>query len=141
MENRRYLAVDYGARRVGIAVSDPTGMIARPLETAKISSMSDAVARLVALVGEYEPAAIILGRPLSMSGRESELSHLVDEFAEALRAAVDVTIIYEDERLSSSQAEQVLHAHGKKIKGNKDKIDRIAAAIFLQSFLDRKFGV
>lgn len=141
MENRRYLAVDYGERRIGIAVSDPTGMIARPLETLKVSSPTEAVSGLVALISEYEPVAIVLGLPLSMSGRESELSQKVDEFAEALREAVNIEIIFEDERLSSSQAEQVLHAHGKKIKGNKEKIDRIAAAIILQSFLDRKFGV
>ncbi|MEZ5357536.1 MAG: Holliday junction resolvase RuvX [Candidatus Zixiibacteriota bacterium] len=141
MENRRYLAVDYGDRRVGIAVSDPTGMIARPLETLKVSSPAEAISGLIELIREYEPAAIVLGRPLSMSGRESELSQKVDEFARALRAAVDIEIIYEDERLSSTQAEQILHAHGKKIKGNKDKIDRMAAAIFLQTFLDRKFGV
>ncbi len=141
MENRRYLAVDYGTRRVGIAISDPTGMIARPLQTLKIKVMADAVSMIAELISEHGPAGIVVGRPLSMSGRESELSNLVYEFVEMLEAVVDIPVILEDERLSSSQAEQVLHAYGKKIKGNKDKIDRIAAAIFLQSFLDRKFGV
>ncbi len=136
----RYLSIDYGGRRVGVAISDPTGLIARPLATLTVTSDSDAIAQVSVLVREHEPAGVVVGLPISMSGNRSELTHKVEAFARKLKAAVTVPIYFEDERLSSYQAEQVLHAHGKRIKGNKDKIDRMAAAIILQSFLDRRGG-
>ncbi len=124
-----------------MAVSDPMGVIARPLDTLIIDSMGQAVEKIGDLIVEYEPVGVVVGNPISMSGDESELSLLVDEFVELLKDTTDVPVTYEDERLSSVQAKQVLHSHGKKIKGNKEIIDRIAAAIVLQSFLDRNSGV
>lgn len=134
---KRYIGIDYGKRRVGVAVSDPTGTIARPLETITIGSTGEAVARIAELVAAEEAVGIVVGLPLNLSGDASELSEDVRRFADKLGAAVSVPIYFEDERLSSRQAEQVLHNHGKKIKGNKGKIDRIAAAVILQTFLDR----
>jgi putative holliday junction resolvase len=137
MRTGRYLGLDLGGRRVGVAVSDPEATIARPLETFTVTGMGEAVRRICELVKEYEAAGVVLGLPLSMSGRPSAGSKDVEAFADKLRAVCPAPVYLEDERLSSRQAEAVLHLHGKKIKGNKDKIDRISAAIILQSFLDR----
>lgn len=138
MDEVRFLGIDFGRRRMGLALSDPSGQIARPLETLLVSGTADAVKQVLRVIAEHEVTGIVLGMPLNMSGTTSELSDETMAFAEKLKAACAVPIYFEDERLSSRQAENVLHQHGQKIKGNKERIDRIAAAIFLQSFLDRR---
>lgn len=138
MEQKRYLGLDLGGRRIGVAVSDPGGLIAQPLETLIVRGIEDALQKVCALIEEYTPAGIVIGLPLNLSGDRSELSDEVEKFARRLERNCPVPIHFEDERLSSRQAESVLHAYGKKIKGHKEKIDRMAATIILQSFLDRK---
>ncbi|MCP4567821.1 MAG: Holliday junction resolvase RuvX [FCB group bacterium] len=138
MENQRFLGFDPGGRRFGVAVSDPGGLIARPVKTLIVTGRDDALRQVMELIVEYEPVGIVIGKPLGLAGGSSEMSKEVDKFADKLRKLCSIPIFLEDERLSSRQAEAVLHAHGKKIKGNKAKIDRISAAIILQSFLDRR---
>jgi putative Holliday junction resolvase len=137
MEEKRYLGLDFGGRRIGVAVSDPGGIIAQPLETLTVNGVGDAVRQVCRIIGERGVVAVVVGLPLNLSGTESELTEDVRKFAERLRSACPAPVYFEDERLSSRQAETVLHAHGKKIKGNKGKIDRISAAVILQSYLDR----
>jgi putative Holliday junction resolvase len=137
MEEKRYLGLDFGGRRIGVALSDPGAIIAQPLDTLTVNGIADAVSRVCRLVAEYAVIAVVVGLPLSLSGRESETTEAVRKFAERLRTACPVPVHFEDERLSSRQAEMILHSHGKKIKGNKGKIDRISAAVILQSYLDR----
>lgn len=138
MEEKRYLGIDLGRRRVGIAISDPGGLIARPMETLTVNGPNDALRQILALVTEYAVVGIVLGWPITLAGDISEAAQEVEMFAEKLRAATTTPVFLEDERFSSRQAEAILHAHGKGIKGNKGKIDRISAAIILQSFLDRE---
>lgn len=140
MTDQRYLGVDYGKRRIGVAISDPTGLIARPLTTLTVTGDNDAVTQLATLVSEHDPAGVVVGLPISMSGNRSASTGAVEGFVQKLKTAITVAVYLEDERLSSHQAEEILHAHGKRIKGNKEKIDRMAAAIILQSFLDRPHG-
>ena len=121
-----------------MAVSDAGGIIATPLETLVVTSVDDGIRQICEAVAGRGAIGIVLGLPLSMSGDESEMTGEVRAFADKLRAACAVPVHFEDERLSSRQAEQILHAHGKKIKGNKPKLDRLSAAIILQSFLDRR---
>ena len=137
MLNKRYIGLDFGGRRVGVAVSDPGGLIAQPYDTLVIKNLDEAVSGVCRLVAEFDAAGVVLGLPLNLSGDDSDLSTTVRRFADRLRAACPVPIHFEDERLSSKQAEATLHAMGKKIKGNKEKIDRISAALILQTFLDR----
>jgi len=138
VEQARFLGIDLGRRRVGLALSDPSGLIARPLETITVTGYGDALDKILAAARENKVDGIVLGWPISMSGRPSESTLEVEAFADKLRASCAVPVYLEDERLSSHQALTILHAHGKKIKGNKDKLDRISAAIILQSFLDRR---
>ena len=137
MLNKRYIGLDFGGRRVGVAVSDPGGLIAQPYDTLVIKNLDEAVSGVCRLVAEFDAGGVVLGLPLNLSGDVSDLSTTVRKFADRLRAACPVPIRFEDERLSSKQAEATLHAMGKKIKGNKEKIDRISAALILQTFLDR----
>lgn len=138
MEDKRYLGFDLGDRRIGVAVSDPGAMIAQPLTTLVVSGENDAIEQVCRLIAEYDLCGIVVGLPLNLSGEPSELSQKVEHFVDRLRQTCPIPVHYEDERLSSVQAEAVLHSYGKKIKGHKEKIDRISAAIILQSFLDRQ---
>ncbi len=137
MEEKRYLGLDFGGRRIGVALSDPGAIIAQPLETLIVNGIADAVGQVCRIIGEHGVVAVVVGLPLSLSGRESGTTEEVRKFAERLRTACPIAVYFEDERLSSRQAEMILHSHGKKIKGNKEKIDRISAAVILQSYLDR----
>lgn len=137
MEEKRILGLDMGKRRVGVAISDPQGIIARPLETIIVNGFKDGLEKVRQLIPAHNAVAVVIGLPLNMSGQDSEISQQIRKFADQLRTLITVPVYMEDERLSSKQAEAVLHSHGKKIMGNKDKIDRISAAIILQSFLDR----
>jgi putative Holliday junction resolvase len=121
-----------------VAVSDPGGLIAQARETILVKGIDDAVAKVCAVIAEYQVIGVVLGLPLNLSGEASEQSREVEKFAEKLKRECPIPVYFEDERLSSRQAENILHAYGKKIKGHKDKIDRISAAIILQSFLDRQ---
>jgi putative Holliday junction resolvase len=138
MEEGRYLGLDLGGRRIGVAVSDPGGLIAQPLQTLIVRGIEDAVRQVCRAIAEHEVVGIVLGLPLNLSGDQSEQSKEVEKFAKHLRRVCPAPVYFEDERLSSRQAESILHSYGKKIKGHKEKIDRISAAIILQSFLDRK---
>jgi len=137
MNEKRYLGLDYGGRRVGVALSDPGAIIAQPLDTLIVNGIADAVVQVCAIITEHDVVAVVVGLPLSLSGKESETTEEVRKFAERLRNSCSIPVHFEDERLSSRQAEMILHSHGKKIKGNKGKIDRISAAVILQSYLDR----
>ena len=132
------MGIDLGRRRVGLALSDPSGLIARPLATITVTGYREALEKILAAVREHQVDGIVLGWPISMSGQSSDSTLEVEAFAERLRGSCAVPVYLEDERLSSHQALTILHAHGKKTKGNKDKLDRISAAIILQSFLDRR---
>ncbi len=138
MEETRLLGIDLGRRRVGLAMSDSGGFIATPIGTLVVTGMNDALKKVLAVVAEHHPTGIVLGMPTSLSGGTSEIGEEVHKFARRLETATGLPIYLEDERYSSQQAEGILHELGKKIKGNKERIDRIAAAIILQSFLDRR---
>ncbi len=131
-----FIGIDYGTRRIGVAKSDPTGLIASALTTLEVTSVSDALKKLSEIIGEYGPKALIVGYPLSMSGEKSRKSLEVDRFVERLAQVYSGPIHKVDERLSSVEATRIIHAHGKKVGQDKKRIDRLAAVIILQRFLD-----
>jgi putative Holliday junction resolvase len=139
----RVVGVDVGLRRVGLAISDATGMLARPLETIAVSDPDDAVARVAARIAELAAeddgvAAIVVGVPRRLDGTESDMTKVVGAFVDALRARTSVPIATEDERLTSVEAERRLAARERDWKKRKAKIDAAAAAIVLQDYLDRR---
>ena len=135
-KNRRFLGIDYGERRIGLAKSDPSGTIASALITIEVSSMAEAVEKIAEKISEIEPDGLVIGYPLLMSGDRSEKCREVDDLVERLAEVYDRPIYKVDERWSSTEAADVVHAHGKKIGKDKGRIDRLAAVIILQRFLD-----
>lgn len=135
-ESRRILAVDYGRRRVGLAISDPTGTIATGLPTLEVKGVADAVALIVAARSELEYQRIVIGLPLRTSGEDGEMAVEVRKFAETLRVAAGVPVELVDERFSSSEALRMLHQTGRRLKGNKGQIDRLAAEVLLRNYLE-----
>jgi putative holliday junction resolvase len=133
----RILAIDYGKARTGIAISDPLGIIAQPLETYTGRQLEQHVADLVQ---EQDVIRVLVGMPLHMSGEKGEQAQEVDAFISRLQAALSIPIQTVDERLTSVEAERQLHAVGKKIGADKGAVDRRAAAIMLQSYLDSQSG-
>ncbi|MCH7690582.1 MAG: Holliday junction resolvase RuvX [candidate division Zixibacteria bacterium] len=135
-ENRRFLSIDYGERRIGLAKSDPSGTIASALITIEVSSMAEAVKKIAEKISEIGPDGIVIGYPLHISGEKSEKCLEVDKFVEKLEEIYKKPIHKVDERWSSAEAADIVHAHGKKIGQDKGRIDRLSAVIILQRFLD-----
>jgi putative holliday junction resolvase len=139
---RRVLAIDVGARRVGLAISDATATLARPLETIAVQSPIDAVnrvaRRVVDLAAEDDGLAmIVVGLPVRLDGTPSEQSSRVRAFIAALSANTVIPIVAADERLSSREAESRLAVRERDWRKRKQKLDAAAAAIILQDYLDR----
>ena len=131
----RVLAVDYGERRTGIAVSDPLGITAQGLDTIMIERES-MIPKLVAeKAHEYNVVRIVVGLPLNMNGTESEKSVKVRAFGHDLEVESGIPVVYYDERMTSLRAQQTLREMERKTEGNKHLIDRIAATILLQDYM------
>ncbi len=134
----RYLALDLGDRRIGIALSDPLGMLARPLEVMERTSRAADYAHIAKRVAEYNVATIIVGLPLNMDGTEGSRAAWSRDYAAELAETVGVPVVMWDERLSTEEAAAILRAQGKRPGEHKDGIDAVAAAVILQSYLDAR---
>jgi len=132
----RILALDHGTVRIGVALSDELKMMASPLEFIPAEPFADVLTRLKALVREKEVELIIIGMPRNMDGSYGTAAEKVREFATALKDALAIPLKMWDERLSSTQANRMMAESGVKRDKRKEKVDGMAAAIFLQSYLD-----
>ncbi len=132
----RILALDHGTRRVGVAVSDELQMIAQPLEYIAPEPFADFLARLKAILQEKEISLILIGMPRNMDGSYGPAALKVQEFVAALKDAVTIPIKSWDERLTTVQAQKFLIQGGVRRDQRKQKVDKTAAAILLQSYLD-----
>jgi putative holliday junction resolvase len=132
----RILALDHGSKRIGVAVSDETRTIAQPLEYIPAGPFADFLARLRQLIREKEIGLILVGLPRNMDGSYGPAAEKVQTFVAALRDAVVVPVETLDERLTSAQANRVLIQGGVRRAKRKEKVDKMAAAILLQSYLD-----
>lgn len=129
------LGVDLGARRVGVAMSDPSGTYALPLQTIEVRSSEEARDRVLESARERSARTIVLGHARDMSGRVGAKARECEAFAEALRTA-GLHVVLWDERLSSVQAERNLRQAAFDRRARKERVDRVAAQIILQSYLD-----
>ena len=133
MKNERILAVDFGTVRIGVAVSDPSQFLASPLTTVK--NDKSAVSNILNLLREYEVKTLVVGYPVNLKGEVAASAQKVDAFIAKFKKT-DIEIIRWDERFSTSTAIDLLHQAGKKPFKDKGKIDRSAAAVILQDYLD-----
>jgi putative Holliday junction resolvase len=129
----RILAVDYGKRRIGVAMTDPLGVISQPLETFAYKTDKYEIARLKCLVRDNDVSVILIGNPISMSGRSTLMSEEVQRFAERLQKTLGIEVKLWDERMTSKYAKTRLQEMGIK-KGSK-KIDQVVACIMLDEYL------
>lgn len=140
----RILALDAGERRVGIAISDPTGTVARPLQTLVRDSREDDFAAIAAIVAEHDIALVVVGQPLSLDGTEGPQARRVARYADALAAHLSIPIVPWDERFTTIVADEILHRNRKDKKKRrahaKSEVDAVAAAVILQSYLDSQNG-
>lgn len=132
----RILALDHGTKRIGIAISDELKMIAQPIEFVPAEPFTAFLVRLKELLGEKEVELIVVGMPRNMNGSYGPAALKVDEFVAALKAAVTVPVKTWDERLTSAQANRFLIEANVRRAQRKEKVDKTAAAILLQSYLD-----
>jgi putative Holliday junction resolvase len=132
------LAIDYGTRRMGLAVSDPLGITAQGLETLERKNKRADFGRLERTIREYQVREIVLGNPLRMSGEESTLSQKVAEFAKELRRRFQLPVHLWDERLTSAEANRLLREAELSIKKRAQAVDRMAAVLILQSFMQAR---
>ena len=132
----RILALDPGTKRVGVAVSDETKTIAQPLEWIPAEPFADFLERLKQILIEKEIDLVLIGLPRNMDGSLGPAAQKAEAFAAALRAAITVPIKMRDERLTSLQANKILIQGGVRRDKRKEKVDKMAAALLLQSYLD-----
>ena len=134
----RIMAIDYGDARTGVAVSDPTGLLAG-YTTVIQSRKPDLVATEVArLAGEYGVEELVMGFPRNMDGTEGPRAERYRGFAERLREATGLEPVLWDERRTTIEAHDILHASGKKMKNHKKTVDAVAATLILEGYLTRK---
>ena len=139
----RILAVDVGARRVGLAISDASRTLARPLETIAVASEADAVERVARRIEQLDAedeglATIVVGLPASLDGTATPQTVRVTAFIARLSKRTPLPIATEDERLTSREAESRLAVREKDWRKRKTQIDAVAASVFLQDYLDRR---
>lgn len=134
----RILGIDYGDVRVGLAVSDPTGLIAGGIGTVKISGMNNAVSQVLDVIKEKSIEKIVLGLPLNMDGSEGPSASKIKAFASKITEQLpDMDIEFIDERRSSMLAASYMTETGTFGKKRKESVDTLSAQIILQTFLDR----
>jgi len=138
MKNMRVMALDVGDKTIGVAISDALLLTAQARPTLRRKNVKSDVEALSVIAKEDEVHEIVVGHPLHMDGKKSAQSEKVARFAEELRKAVDLPIIFWDERLTTFEAEQHLEQMGLNWRQRREQVDKIAAMIILQSYLDSR---
>ena len=134
----RIMALDVGSRTIGIACSDALLMTAQGIETIRRTSLEKDFYRLSELITEYEVHELVVGMPKNMNGTKGERAEKTEEFVEKMKEFIDLPVTFWDERLSTVMAERQLIAADVSRKKRKDVIDKMAAVLILQTYLDTK---
>ena len=133
----RCLGVDYGKKRIGLALSDIMGILAQPFDVIDSKGLKNNIDHILKIVEEKEISCVVVGKPVNMNASEGEMTKFVMEFVEELKKITDIKVEMIDERLTTAQAERVLieeaNISREKRKGIKDKL---AATFILQTYLD-----
>ena len=133
----RIMALDVGSRTIGIACSDALLMTAQGIETIRRTSLENDFNRLRELISEYEVHELVVGMPKNMNGTKGDRAEKTEEFVEKMKAVIDLPVTFWDERLSTVMAERQLIAADVSRKKRKSVIDKMAAVVILQGYLDR----
>jgi len=134
----RALGIDIGERRIGVAVSDPTGTVATPLVVLDARELARSTAPLRRLIEDYEPDLFVVGLPLTLSGEEGPQAAAVRVTVRRLIEPLGIPVAYHDERLSSTAANRAMAAAGADARARRGSVDMVAASLLLQSYLDAR---
>ncbi|MCO4769658.1 MAG: Holliday junction resolvase RuvX [Deltaproteobacteria bacterium] len=134
------MALDVGTKTIGVAVSDPLGMFAQPVETIARTGRRADVGRVAELCDQYAPVRVVVGLPIGTDGSEMSSAKEARRMAKAVAGVVSGEVVLLDERFTTAQAERVLIAGGMRRKKRKKVIDQAAAVLILQQWLDGPFG-
>ena len=135
----RILALDWGERRIGLALSDETQLIASPLETlTRRAGKRFPMPRFLALVAQHHPVGLVVGLPLAMDGREGPSATAARALGALVGARTGLPVDYQDERYSTIQAEEAVRAMGGRTRGRKEDVDQLAAVVLLQGWLESR---
>jgi putative holliday junction resolvase len=132
----RVLGIDPGSRRIGLAISDESGLIAMPLAALAVSGAAQVVAKLAAEVARLSAERVVVGLPLRLDGRESDAARSARRLSSQLAEASGLEVVLWDERLTTKAAERALREGGVRGEKRRAAVDSIAAALILQSYLD-----
>lgn len=134
------LGIDLGERRIGVAVSDPLGVTARPAAVVEHTSLAEDVACVGKLAAQRKAERIVVGFPWNMDGSTGPAARKARRFANALRRHLGLDVVLWDERLTTVEAEEALAAAGRRREERGETIDKAAAAVILQRYLDAQRG-
>ena len=136
MIGARFAGLDVGDKRIGVAVSDGLGLTAQPLGVIERSGVEKDIMKLLALLASYDVTRIVAGLPLEMSGHEGRQARRVRAFCDALHARAGIDVVYQDERMTTLQSERILVESGVTRGKRRKVIDKMAAVLILQAYLD-----
>lgn len=137
---KRILALDLSGRRIGLAVSDPLGVIAQGLPTLVRTRRAEDLAAVARVAAQYEVGRIVIGLPLLLDGGEGPEAAAARRFARELARRTGLSVVLHDERFTTAEAERILRAEGVKPRRGKFTADRLAAVLVLQSYLEARAG-
>lgn len=135
------LAIDYGDKNFGLAISDSKGIVATPLETISITkrrNLNHIIEEILEICEEYKVKTILVGKPQQFKEEHSKTTDKINSFIKKLKKKTDIRIETHDESFSTSTAQNMLISSGQNTKSSRPKIDRVAATVFLQEFLNSK---
>jgi len=132
----RFIGIDFGMSKVGLAISDPSKIISMPLKVLRYKNPKNLIEDLQVVATENNVDTFVVGYPLNMNNEKNEMTSLVDNFKDEL-IDLGFKVFLQDERLSSESAKKIMHEKNIKTGNNKEQIDLIASTIILQSFLDK----
>ena len=132
----KVIGIDFVLSKVGLAISDPSGIIALPLKVLRYKNKEDLLSELQNISKEKDVNKFVIGYPISMNYKENEMTKIIDSFKQDMEN-LDFEVILEDERLSSEYAKKIMIEQDIKVSRNKEMVDLTAASIILQTYLDR----
>lgn len=134
----RYLGLDLGSKTLGLSISDKTAFIASEYKTLRYTSTEDLIKELIKVIEVEKIGALVLGLPLNLNGTESDRCKITNTFKEKLEAIINIPIYFQDERLTTVEANRILSENKTTRNKRKKVVDKIAAVLILQTFLDKK---
>jgi putative Holliday junction resolvase len=132
----RYLALDIGEKRTGLAISDASGRVASPVSVLPSNEVIAVSSSFRRILEDYQPEVLVAGLPISLDGVENQQAQKIRRQAEQIASALELPVVFADERLSTAQARRILRESGQSQRQMRGKTDKIAACLFLQGYLD-----